>query len=69
VLRYIDFLLDPQRPLVVNLNGGPGEMWRALREANAGLWAAEERLAYTAAKVDAQTRFVEALEDLVDLNA
>jgi hypothetical protein len=69
VLRYIDFCLDPRRPFVFNLNGGPGEMRRALREANAGLWAAEERLAYTQDVVDAQRRLVAAVEDLRDLNA
>jgi hypothetical protein len=43
VLRFIDYCLDPERPFVMNMNGGVGEMRRALREANCGLRAADAR--------------------------
>lgn len=68
VLRYIDYCLDPKRPFVLNLNGGPGEMHRALREALAGMWAAEERLRNAQAVVDAQEKLVEALTELEGLH-
>lgn len=64
VLRYIDYCLDPKRPLVMDVNGGAGEMRRALREAEAGLRAAAERLRNAYAAVDAQRKLVEALEEL-----
>ena len=69
VLRYLDYCLDPKRPFVVNLNGGPGEMFRALREAEAGMWAAHERFEYEKARIDALRRLIEAYHDLDRLNA
>jgi len=69
VLRYVDYVLDPKRSMVVDLNGGVAETYRGLREAMAGLYAAEGRLAVARAEyagLDSIVRGMEGLEALGD---
>lgn len=65
VLRYIDFVEDSRRALVVNLNGGLGERRRAAREAEAALRAAEARQQHLVDEVRAHRHLVAAMESFL----
>jgi hypothetical protein len=58
---YIDYCLDQSRPLLYDVTGGKREALRVLPQAEAALYAAEERLHYATGSVRAQTALVAAL--------
>jgi hypothetical protein len=64
VLQYIDFILEPDRPVMMNLNGGVAEAHRMLPIATAGMWAAQEKIDHAQAVIAAQRKVVEALTEL-----
>jgi hypothetical protein len=68
VLLFIDFVLDPDRPVMMNLNGGPAEAYKMLPVCNAGLWASQARLDYARAEIEALTKIQEGMEALANLS-
>jgi hypothetical protein len=67
VLAFIDFILEPDRPVMFNLNGGVAEACQVLPVAIAGMWAAQARLDYAKAEIDALVQIKEGLEALEEL--
>jgi hypothetical protein len=67
VLLFIDFVIDPKRPVMMNLNGGTAEAYQMLPVAIAGLWASQAKLDYARAEVDALVKIKEGMEALAEL--
>jgi hypothetical protein len=64
VLEFIEFILEPDRVVMMNLNGRAGEAYRMLPVATAGMWAAQAKLDYVKAEVAALVKIKEGLEVL-----